>query len=216
MEFYGNISFLKAGIRYAERLTTVSPSYARELLTPEFGCGLEGLIATRADDFVGILNGIDTDLWDPQTDTFIAQRYNADTLEGKAACKARLQQDTGLAPDPAALIVASASRLTAQKMADITLERLPALLERHPRLQFALLGTGEASIEAGFRAMAQRFPERTAIRIGYSEAEEHRLHAGADFLLHGARFEPCGLTQMCAMRYGALPVVRRVAALPIQ
>ena len=213
MEFYGRMSFLKAGIRYADRLTTVSPSYARELLTPEFGCGLEGLIATRADSFVGILNGIDTDLWNPQTDTFIAQRYNAETLQGKAACKARLQKDTGLAVDTGALIVASASRLTAQKMANITLERLPALLERHPRLQLALLGTGEAPIEAGFRALAQRFPERAAIRIGYSEAEEHRLHAGSDVLLHGARFEPCGLTQMCAMRYGALPIVRRVGGL---
>jgi starch synthase len=213
IEFYGQLSFLKAALRYADRLTTVSPSYARELLTPEFGCGLEGLIAARAGDFVGILNGIDTDLWNPATDAFIAQRYSAHALDGKAACKADLQKETGLAADPAAPIVAFASRLTAQKMADVTLERLPALLARHPRMQFALVGNGEPSIEAGFKSLARKYAGRMGVRIGYSEAEEHRLHAGADLLLHGARFEPCGLAQMYAMRYGALPVVRRVGGL---
>jgi starch synthase len=213
IEFYGQLSFLKAALRYADRLTTVSPSYARELLTPEFGCGLEGLIAARAGDFVGILNGIDTELWNPATDAFIAQRYSADALQGKADCKADLQKQTGLTPDPAAPIVAFASRLTAQKMADVTLESLPALLARHPRMQFALVGSGEPSIEAGFKSLARDYPGRMGVRIGYSEADEHRLHAGADLLLHGARFEPCGLAQMYAMRYGALPVVRRVGGL---
>jgi starch synthase len=213
IEFYGKLSFLKAGIRYAERLTTVSRRYAHELLTPEFGCGLEGLIAAREKDFVGILNGIDTELWNPATDTYIAQRYSAQALEGKGACKEELQRNSGLARDPGAAVVAFASRLTAQKMADVTLERLPRLLERHPRMQFALVGRGEPALEAGFRDLVRRFPGRMGVRIGYSEAEEHRLHAGADLLLHGARFEPCGLAQMCAMRYGALPVVRRVGGL---
>jgi starch synthase len=213
VEFYGQLSFLKAAIRYADRLTTVSPSYARELQTPEFGCGLEGLIAARAHDFVGILNGIDTGRWNPATDGFIAQRYSADTLLGKAACKAHLQKDSGLAPDVGAPMVAFASRLTTQKMADVALERLPAMLGRHPRMQFALVGAGDASIEAGFRSLAREFRGRVGVRIGYSEAAEHRLHAGADILLHGARFEPCGLAHMYAMRYGALPVVRRVGGL---
>ena len=213
IEFYGQLSFLKAAIRYADRLTTVSPSYARELLLPEFGCGLEGLIAARAKDFVGILNGIDTERWNPATDNYIAQRYSAENLEGKSACKAELQKESGMAADPGAPILAFASRLTAQKMADVALERLPALLARHRRMQFVLVGSGEASIEAGFRELARQFPGQVGLRIGYSEADEHRLHAGADLLLHGARFEPCGLAQMYAMRYGALPVVRRVGGL---
>lgn len=213
MEFYGKLSFLKAAIRYADRLTTVSRSYARELLTPEFGCGLEGLIAARAADFIGILNGIDTELWNPATDAYIARRYTAGDLGGKAACKAQLQSAGGMAQDAGAPLVAFASRLTSQKMADIALERLPGMLAQHPRMQFVLLGSGEHAIEAGFSDLARRFPGRLGIHIGYSEAEEHRLHAGADILLHGSRFEPCGLAQMYAMRYGTLPVVRRVGGL---
>jgi starch synthase len=162
---------------------------------------------------VGILNGIDTERWNPATDAFIAQRYSADALDGKAACKAHLQRESGLTQDAVAPIIASASRLTTQKMADVALERLPALLARHPRIQFALVGAGDASIEAGFRSLAREFRGRIAVRIGHSEADEHRLHAGADILLHGARFEPCGLAHMYAMRYGALPVVRRVGGL---
>jgi len=213
MEFYGQLSFLKAAIRYADRLTTVSHSYARELLTPEYGCGLEGLIAARAGDFIGILNGIDTELWNPATDGFIAERYTARDLHGKAACKAELQSASAMAKDAGAPLVAFASRLTTQKMADVALERLPGMLARHPRLQFVLLGSGEHDIEAGFARLAPQFPGRMGIHIGYSEAEEHRLHAGADILLHGSRFEPCGLAQMYAMRYGTLPVVRRVGGL---
>jgi starch synthase len=213
MEFYGQLSFLKAGIRYADRLTTVSPTYARELCTPQFGCGLEGLIASRAQDFVGILNGIDTRLWNPATDGFIAERYSRQNPLGKEACKADFQRECAMQQDPQAPLVAFASRLTSQKMADVTLQRLPRLLERHPRMQFALLGCGEHAIEAGFSHLAGAFPGRVGIHIGYQEASEHRLHAGADVLLHGSRFEPCGLAQMYAMRYGALPVVRRVGGL---
>lgn len=213
MEFYGTLSFLKAAIRYADRLTTVSRSYARELLTPEFGFGLEGLIAARAADFIGILNGIDTELWNPATDGFIAQRYSANDLQGKAACKAELQGASGITEDAGAPLVAFASRLTTQKMADVALERLPGMLAQHPRMQFVLLGSGEHALEAGFAQLARQFPGRLGIHIGYSEVEEHRLHAGADILLHGSRFEPCGLAQMYAMRYGTLPVVRRVGGL---
>jgi starch synthase len=213
IEFYGQLSFLKAGIRFADRLTTVSPTYARELLTPQFGCGMEGLIASRASDFIGILNGIDTGAWNPATDGFIAERYTSEDPSGKAACKAELQRSSRFAEDHGAPLVAFASRLTPQKMADVTLARLPGLLERHPRTQFALLGSGEHALESGFSDLARRFPARVSVHIGYSEASEHRLHAGADVLLHGSRFEPCGLAQMYAMRYGALPVVRRVGGL---
>jgi len=213
MEFWGRLSFLKAGVRYADRVNTVSPTYARELRTPEYGCGLEGLFAARAGDFSGILNGIDTGRWDPATDDGIAARFTADAVQGKAACKAALQREWGLAVDAGTPLAAFASRVTWQKMADVTLEQLPAILGRHPRLQFALLGTGERDLERGFQALAPSFPGRLAVRIGYAEDEERRLQAGADILLHGSRYEPCGLAHKIAMRYGALPVVRRTGGL---
>jgi starch synthase len=213
MEFWGQVSFLKAGIRYADRVNTVSPTYARELRTPEYGCGMEGLFEQRAANLVGILNGIDTERWDPSTDRRIAARYSPDAPQGKAACKAALQQALCLAADPGAPLVAFASRITWQKMADVTLEHLPAILERHPRMQFALLGTGERALEQGFERLAPRLPGRLAVKIGYTEDEERRLQAGADVLLHGSRYEPCGLAHKIAMRYGVLPVVRRTGGL---
>lgn len=213
MEFYGRISFLKAGVRYADRVNTVSPTYARELRTPEYGCGLEGVFAQRAADLAGILNGIDTERWDPSTGEGIAAPYSPDAPQGKHACKAALQRELGLDEDPGAPLVAFASRVTWQKMADVTLERLPTILERHPRMQFALLGTGERALEQGFERLAPRFPGRVSVRIAYTEAEERRLQAGADVLLHGSRYEPCGLAHKIAMRYGALPVVRRTGGL---
>ncbi|MDH5212249.1 MAG: glycogen synthase GlgA, partial [Betaproteobacteria bacterium] len=213
LEFWGRISFLKAGVRYADRVNTVSPTYARELRTPEYGCGMEGLFEQRAGDLVGILNGIDTELWDPRRADGIAAHYSADAPQGKAACKAALQAELGLAADPQAPLVAFASRITWQKMADVTLERLPALLAAHPRLQFALLGTGERALERGFQDLAPHFRGRVSVRIAYAEDDEHRLQAGADVLLHGSRYEPCGLAHKIAMRYGALPVVRRTGGL---
>jgi len=213
MEFWGRISFLKSGIRYADRVNTVSPTYARELRTPEYGCGLEGLFEQRAGDLVGILNGIDLELWDPSRYDGIAARFSPDAPQGKVACKAALQAELHLAQDSQAPLVAFASRITWQKMADVTLERLPAVFAQHPRLQFALLGTGERALERGFQDLAPHFRGRLAVRIGYAEDEERRLQAGADVLLHGSRYEPCGLAHKIAMRYGALPVVRRTGGL---
>ena len=213
MEFWGRLSFLKAGVRYADRIGTVSPTYARELCTPEYGCGLEGLFRERAGDMVGILNGIDTERWDPHTDGYIAEHYSAGDLQGKAACKAELQRASRLRIDPEAPVAAFASRLTWQKMADVVLERLPGLLERHADLQFALLGSGERAIERGFAELATAYPGRLGIRIGYDEPEEHRLQAGADLLLPGARYEPCGLAHLIGMRYGTLPVARRTGGI---
>jgi starch synthase len=213
VEFYGGISFLKSGIRYADRLTTVSPTYAREIQTPEFGLGLEGLVQSRANDLVGIINGIDTGLWDPARDGHIPCRYSGSDMSGKAHCKTELQQELGLVVDPGLPLLASASRLTSQKMADVVLSVLPEILNREPRIQFALLGRGDARLEHGFRQVARRFPGRIAVDIGYSESGAHRLHAGADLLIHGSRFEPCGLAQLYAMRYGTVPVVRRTGGL---
>jgi starch synthase len=213
IEFFGQLSFLKAAVRYADLITTVSPSYAREVRTPQFGCGLEGVFEARAADLIGILNGIDTELWNPATDSFVAARYTSAQPDGKAACKADLQARSQLDPDANAPLLAMASRLTPQKMADVVLEQLPQLLARHPRLQFALLGRGERRIEERFAQLAPHFPGRVAVTIGYDEASAHRLHAGADILLHGSRFEPCGLAQMYAMRYGTVPVVTRVGGL---
>jgi starch synthase len=213
MEFWGRISFLKAGVRYADRVNTVSPTYARELRTPEYGCGLEGVFAQRGDELAGILNGIDTERWDPASGAGIAARFSPRAPGGKAACKRALQRELGLAAEPGAPLLIFASRITWQKMADVTLERMPALLERHPRLQFALLGTGERALEQGFERLAPRYPGRVSIRIAYAEADERRLQAGADALLHGSRYEPCGLAYKIAMRYGALPIVRRTGGL---
>lgn len=213
MEFWGRISFLKSGIRYADRVNTVSPTYARELRTPEYGCGLEGLFAQRAGELVGILNGIDLERWDPGRYDGIAARFSPDAPQGKIACKAALQAELHLAHDPQAPLVAFASRITWQKMADVTLERLPAVFAQHPRLQFALLGTGERALERGFEDLAPHFRGRLSVRIGYAEDDERRLQAGADVLLHGSRYEPCGLAHKIAMRYGALPVVRRTGGL---
>jgi starch synthase len=213
VEFYGRLSFLKAGARYADVLTTVSSRYAREICTSQFGCGLEGVYRERAHEMVGILNGIDTSVWNPQTDPHIAAHFSADDTSGKRACKADLQREFGLAEAPERPLAAFVARLTAQKMADVLLERLPRMLQRHPDLQCAVLGQGDRVLEEGFARLAPHFPGRLGIRIGYSEPIAHRVQAGADALLHGARFEPCGLSQMHAMRYGTVPVVRRVGGL---
>ncbi len=213
IEFYGQISFLKAGVVYADKLTTVSPGYAREIQTPEYGSGLEGLYKARSNDLSGIMNGIDSTLWNPATDPTLPRTYTPDNMEGKQVCKASLQYHAALHIDRCAPLAAFVSRLAEQKMADVVLEYLPRLFERHPRLQVIVHGRGERRLEEGFRRLALEYPGRLAVRIGYEESYAHRLQAGADILLHGARFEPCGLTQLYAMRYGTIPVVRRVGGL---
>ncbi len=213
IEFYGRVSFLKAGVLYADKVTTVSPTYAREIQTPEYGCGLEGVYRDRARDLTGIMNGIDSALWDPASDPCLPRTYSRENLEGKRVCKASLQHHAGLFIDSRAPLVAFVSRLTQQKMADAVLEQLPHLLEEDTRLQFVVHGRGEHDLETGFRQLAGKYPGRLAVNIGYEESYAHRLHAGADILLHGSRFEPCGLTQLYAMRYGTIPVVSRVGGL---
>jgi starch synthase len=211
IEFYGQLSFLKAGIRYADRITTVSPAYAGEILTPEFGCGLDGVLRQRAGALSGILNGIDVVLWNPRSDSHLPHAYCAADISGKRLCKGDLQRELGLARDDETPLIGFVSRLTHQKMADVILSALPAILDRGA--QIVVLGQGEPALEAGFAEIARQRGCDVAVRIGYEEGLAHRLQAGADILLAPARYEPCGLTQLYAMRYGTVPVVRRTGGL---
>jgi starch synthase len=211
IEFYGQLSFMKSGIRYADRLTTVSPTYASEILTPEHGCGLEGLLRSRADDLTGILNGVDYDIWCPSKDAELPQQYTADDIAGKRSCKAALQQELDLPQAPDAPLMIFVNRLTHQKMADIVLEGLPEALASGA--QIVIHGEGERRFEAAFQQMATQFPRQMATRVGYAESLAHRLNAAGDISLTPSRFEPCGLTTMYAMRYGAMPLTRPVGGL---
>jgi starch synthase len=211
LEYHQQLSFMKAGLKFAQRITTVSPTYAREIGTHEFGFGLDGVIRGRGSDVSGVLNGVDGAVWDPATDTGIVAHYSAVDLAGKARCKAALQAELGLAARADAPVFGVVSRLTAQKGLDLVLGALPGLLKRGGQL--ALQGAGDAALEAAFVAAARAYPGEVAVRIGYDEALAHRLIAGADAILVPSRFEPCGLTQLYGLRYGTLPVVRRVGGL---
>jgi len=210
-EAYGTFSFLKAGLYYADRITTVSPTYAREIQTETGGEGLHGLLRARADTLHGILNGIDEQVWDPRTDAALEQRYSVETLEDRRANKRALQRTLGLEPDDGAPLLGLVTRLTDQKGIDLLLAALPRLLQTP--MQLALLGSGEPHFESALRELARRLPRRVGVHIGYDEALSHRVFAGVDMLAVPSRFEPCGLTQMYAMRYGALPVVRYTGGL---
>jgi starch synthase len=211
LEFHGQLSFMKAGLKFADKVTTVSPTYAREIATPEFGWGLDGVIRGRGNDVSGILNGIDDTVWNPATDASIAERYDATRLQGKWTCRCALQAALGLAVDDSALLLTVVSRLTSQKGLDLVLTALPALVRAG--VQFAVQGTGEPGLEAAFRMAEQAHPGRVAVRIGYDEARAHQLIAGADVIAVPSRFEPCGLTQLYGLRYGTVPVARWVGGL---
>jgi starch synthase len=211
VEYHGRISFMKAGLKYARRISTVSPTYAGEITTHEFGCGLDGVIRSRAADVSGILNGVDGAVWNPQTDTALASRYSPQDLTGKSRCRQALRAEFGLESVGDAPLFGVVSRLSGQKGLDLVLAVLPALLRLGGQL--CLQGSGEPALEAAFTAAAKAHPGKVAVRIGYDEALAHRLIAGADALLVPSRFEPCGLTQLYGLRYGSLPVVRRVGGL---
>ena len=215
LEFHGQLSFMKAGLKYADRITTVSPNYAREIATDAFGCGLDGVIRARGADVSGILNGVDGAVWNAATDTATAAHYSASALDGKAVCKAALQRELGLAVDAGAPLFAVVSRLTQQKGLDLLLGALPTLLDSPAAggAQLAVEGNGEPALEAAFTQAAAAHPGRVAVRLVYDEALAHRMIAGADAMLVPSRFEPCGLTQLYALRYGTVPVVRRVGGL---
>ena len=211
VEYYGKLSFLKAGLQFADAITTVSPGYAREIQSVALGFGLQGLLAARKDSLYGILNGIDTGLWNPATDPLIANRYDADTLTAKAGNKRALQRRLGLAPAPAMPLFAVISRLTEQKGLDWLLEIAPQLLALPAQL--AILGGGDPELERGFLALAQRHAEKVNATIGFDEALAHLIEAGADAFLMPSRFEPCGMNQMYSQRYGTPPIVRATGGL---
>jgi starch synthase len=211
IEYFGDLSFLKGGLQFADWITTVSPTYAREIRLPDAGMGMDGILRTKLDRTSGILNGIDTNVWNPETDTALPAPFSAKKLSLRAKSKAALQKRLGLTPDKNAQIFGVISRLSSQKGLDLLLEALPALLLSGGQL--ALLGAGDTGLEQGFRAAQTAYPGQIACVIGYDESLAHLIQAGSDALLVPSRFEPCGLTQLCALRYGAIPVVARVGGL---
>ncbi len=211
IEFHGQLSFMKAGLKFADKITTVSPSYATEIAASADGCGLDGVIRGRAADVSGILNGIDTAVWNPATDKAIAAPYDLGRLAGKRACRLALQQANGLAADDQALILTVVSRLSAQKGLDLVLGALPALVRAG--VQVAVQGMGDPALETAFRIAERAHSGRVSVHIGYDEERAHQMIAGADLIAVPSRFEPCGLTQLYGLRYGTLPLVRRVGGL---
>jgi starch synthase len=212
IEFFGLISFLKAGLIYSDRLTTVSPTYAREIQTPDFGCGLDGLLRRRAAVLTGILNGVDPQVWDPRRDAMLPQAYGTeDAPAGKSAAKAALQRRLGLEARADTPLFGVVSRLTPQKGLDLLLGCLPLFVASGSQL--ALLGSGDADLEQGFTSAAEVHKQQIGVALGYDETLSHLIIGGCDVILVPSRFEPCGLTQLYALRYGTLPLVRRVGGL---
>jgi len=212
VEFHDQLSFMKAGLHYADRVTTVSPTYAREIQTAELGAGLDGLLRERGTAVSGILNGVDDAVWDPAHDASIAAPFSAQRLAGKAECKAALQRECGLDVQDGAPLFTAVSRLTEQKGLQLLVGGgVDALVERGAQL--VVLGSGDAALEDAFRVAATRHPRQVSLRQGYDEALSHRIFAASDVTLVPSRFEPCGLTQMYALRYGSLPLVRRTGGL---
>lgn len=206
-----SLNFMKAGILYADRITTVSPSYAEEIKTPEFDCGLEVILRMEAGKLSGILNGIDYDINDPETDPALSAHYSKAELDGKKSGKAALQKQMGLPQRSDVPLIAVVSRLTRQKGFYLVLEEMNNLLQFD--VQLVLLGTGEAEIEEQFRYFAYTFPEKCAAAISFDVTLAQKMYAGADIFLMPSAFEPCGLSQMIAMRYGTLPVVHEIGGL---
>jgi starch synthase len=214
LEYWGGISFLKGGINFAHTITTVSPRYAKEVLTPEFGFGFDGILKRRERDLVGILNGIDTEHWDPANDRYLPAPYSRDDLAAKAQAKAALLKELRLPADGAALdrpVIGVVSRLVDQKGFDL----MPPAAEALMRLSavFTVVGTGERRYEEFWERLAHAHPDRVAARIGFSERLAHLVEGGADMFLMPSRFEPCGLNQMYSLRYGTVPIVRAVGGL---
>jgi starch synthase len=211
LEFHGGASYMKGGVLFSELLNTVSPQYARDIQTPELGYGFDGILRARSGDLFGILNGVDYEEWDPSVDPHIARQYSPDDLSGKAECKADLLREFGLPTEPALPLVGITSRLVHQKGFDIVVRAWYDLLERP--LRMVVLGTGEAEVQDGFRALAARAPDRFAVRFAYDNMLAHKIVAGADMFLMPSRFEPCGLTQLYSLRYGTAPIVRATGGL---
>ncbi|MDB5870873.1 MAG: hypothetical protein JWQ07_315 [Ramlibacter sp.] len=211
IEFWGQVSFMKAGLQAADRITTVSPAYAREIMAAEQGCGLDGLLRARSNVVSGILNGVDYAVWSPSRDDALVHPYDVESLEEKVTAKADLQRKIGLQERPDAMVFGVVSRLTEQK----GLHLIEAVADELVRAgaQLAVLGAGDAPLEQAFVRAAAKHPGQIAVQVGYNECLAHGIMAGADVLLVPSRFEPCGLTQLYGLRYGALPLVHRVGGL---
>ncbi len=211
LEFHDQFSFLKAGILFADRINTVSPTYAEQIKTPEFGCGLEGVLNARAAHLSGILNGIDYTEWDPASDKYLNAHFDANNLAGKLENKTFLQQQFNLAVSPATPLIGMIGRMVEQKGYDLVARIVPHIMHRD--VQLAILGSGDKTIEQQFIALQHQFPDKLRVTIGYDEALAHQIEAGADMFLMPSRFEPCGLNQMYSLRYGTLPVVHNTGGL---
>jgi starch synthase len=210
-EFFGLLNCLKAGIAFADVITTVSPRYAREIQTEEFGCGLDGLLRKRRERLFGILNGVDYNDWNTTGNPNLFTSYSVTRLAGKKINKRELQKFIGLPVNESAPLFGTISRLAEQKGVDIQLGALAEMLSTN--MQFVLLGSGSPDFEKGYHTLARRFPDKVAVRIGYDEKLAHRIEAACDFYLMPSQFEPCGLNQMYSLRYGAIPVVRATGGL---
>jgi starch synthase len=212
MEFFGQVSYIKGGIAYADALSTVSPTYAREIQTPEFGFGLDGALRARTGVLTGILNGVDYSQWNPETDPHLPARYSAADLSGKAVCKEQLLREFGLPAEAMNRpLIGMVSRFTRQKGADILVEAAADIFAQDVYL--VALGTGDPEYEEFFRSLASDFPGRVAVRIGFDEPLAHRIEAGADMFLMPSHYEPCGLNQIYSLKYGTVPVVRATGGL---
>lgn len=211
VEFHGQLSFIKAGLVYADKITTVSPTYAKEILRPESSFGLNGVLQKRVNDLQGILNGVDTEIWNPAKDKTITAQYGPRSLSKKIQCKTALQEECGLKIQNDAPVFCIISRLAVQKGLDIVLDGLPEILGMGGQL--VVLGSGDASVESAFRNIAYAYPQAVSIHVGYDELKSHRVMAGSDIILLPSRYEPCGLTQLYGLRYGTLPLVHRVGGL---
>jgi starch synthase len=211
VEFWGELSMLKAGIQFADAITTVSPTYAREIQTPAHGAGFDGILRARSSRLRGILNGIDTRIWDPAKDPLLPSHFGPDNMQGKAQCKAALQARVGLPAESGAMVFAVVSRLTPQKGIDLVLGALPRLLASGAQL--VVLGQGEAALQQALKDAAKKHPRQVAVTLGFDEGLAHLVEAGADAFLMPSRFEPCGLNQMYSQAYGTPPIVAPVGGL---
>lgn len=211
VEFYGQLNCLKAGIFSADLLTTVSPRYAREITTEQFGCGLDGLLRRRQQSLFGILNGVDYEEWNTTHNPYLKHPYSASDLSGKSANKTELQAEFGLPVHPEIPLFGSIGRMVEQKGVDIMLGALEEMLNAN--IQFVQIGSGSPVFQRAFQDLARRFPARAAVRVGFDESLSHRIEAGCDFFLMPSRFEPCGLNQMYSLRYGTVPIARATGGL---
>lgn len=211
VEFYGHMSMMKAGILFADRVATVSPQYAKEIQTPEFGCGLDGVVATRAEDIVGLLNGIDTKVWNPATDEMLPAKYSAGDLSGKQVCREALLTRHGFDSEFAGPVIGMVCRLTTQKGVDLVLAHREFFKREDVRL--IVLGSGDARLQEGLQELASALPRKVALSTRQDECMSHLIEAGSDFFLMPSRFEPCGLNQMYSQNYGTVPLVTNVGGL---